>query len=284
MSTDFCTIPSIVQSARDGDIEQVYELLQNGADVNSVNYLGQTALHMAATAGNENLAGVLIESGAELEVTDRKGQTALHKAVFNLHIGTASLLLKKGADPEGSPKNLHTPLHIAVMHKNVDLLQLLLEYNANTTVYFSKDRPCAVDFLLSTSIDNRVCFDMIKSLLQHGCDIDYNHVTCQTMTMSPLFACIFYLKSAAILVMLYEFGCGRWKFNWRDDRLYDRREDKEFLKEFVQQKAASPRSLMSACRVFVYQRLQKKPLLYVNRLPLPQTMKNYLAFNDVVYF
>ncbi|XP_061183064.1 ankyrin repeat and SOCS box protein 1-like isoform X2 [Saccostrea echinata] len=274
MSTDFCTTPSVVQSAKDGDIEEVYKLIQNGADVNSVNYLGQTALHMAAT--------VLIDAGAELEVTDRKGQTALYKAVFNLHISTASLLLKTGADPEGSPKNISTPLHIAVMHKNVDILQLLLEYNA--AVHFSNGRVCAVDFLLSTTVDNRVCFDLIKSLLQHGCEIDYNHVTRQTMTMSPLFACIFYLKPAAILVMLYEFGCGRWNFNWRDDCLYDRREDKEFVKDFIREKAASPRSLVSACRVFVYQCLQRKPLLYINHLPLPKTMKDYLAFSDVVYF
>lgn len=126
---------------------------------------------------------------------------------------------------------------VAIYSKRTHYFQLLLEYNASPVVTFSNGRVCAVDFLLSTAIDGGTCFDLIKLLLLHGCDIDYNPRTCRRMAMSPMFACIFFLKPMAVLLMLYEFGCQRWDFNWRDNRLYDRREDNETFKAFVSQKA-----------------------------------------------
>ncbi|XP_048729883.2 ankyrin repeat and SOCS box protein 1-like [Ostrea edulis] len=284
MNTDVCATPSIVQLAKDGDTEGVWKLLQKEEDVNARNFIGQTALHKAATAGNDDLVRVLIGVGAEVDSADRKCQTPLYSAVFNLHTSTSFLLLEKGANPEGNSKHLNTPLQIAIMHKNAAILKILLEYEANTAMTFSNGRVCAIDFLLSTTIDGRVCFDMMKSLLLHGCALDYNHVTLQRMTMSPLFACIFYLKPAAILVLLYEFGCQRWDFNWRDNRLYERREDREFVATYVTKKAGSPRSLLSTCRVYLYHVLQRKPLRYLNHLALPRTLKEYLLFSDLQYF
>lgn len=280
MCADLCDPPHAVQCHVDG----LGEYLKAGVDVHAVNFLGQTALHQAASIGASGYVGLLIDAGADLEVTDRKGQTPLYIAVFNRHYDTVKLLLERGADPEGSQKNLNTPLCIAIMYKDVEILKLLLEYNASPVVTFSNGRVCAVDFLLSTAIDGGTCFDLIKLLLLHGCDIDYNPRTCRRMAMSPMFACIFFLKPMAVLLMLYEFGCQRWDFNWRDNRLYDRREDNETFKAFVSQKAASPRTLMSICRLQLYRTFQKRPLKFVDPLPLPPTVKDYLKFEDVRFF
>ena len=67
----------------------------------------------------------LIDAGAELETLDRKCQTPLFSAVFNRRKEVAQLLLENGADPEGSSKNLNTPLDIAIMHKDVEMLKVL---------------------------------------------------------------------------------------------------------------------------------------------------------------
>ncbi|XP_022308235.2 uncharacterized protein LOC111114240 isoform X2 [Crassostrea virginica] len=210
--------------------------MEDVEDVNKVNYLGQTALHKAASGGETEHVQGLIDAGAELETLDRKCQTPLFSAVFNRRKEVAQLLLENGADPEGSSKNLNTPLNIAIMHKDVEMLKLLLMYNANTSINFSNGCVCAVHFLLTTTVDGRVCFDLIKLLLLHGCDIDYNPATGRRMDMSPLFACIFYLKPMAILVLLYEFGCRRWDFNLRDNRLYDTIEGGGSIKAFVTEK------------------------------------------------
>lgn len=280
MSADPLDLPCTVQCHVDG----LGEFLEEGVDVHTVNFLGQTALHRAACVGASGIIELLIGAGAELEVTDRKGQTPLYIAVFNRHKDTVRSLLESGADPEGSQKNLNTPLCVAVMHKDVEILKLLLEYSAKPVMTFSNGRVCAVDYLLSTAIDGGTCFDLIKLLLLNGCDIDYNPGTGRKMSMSPLFACIFFLKPMAVLVMMYEFGCQRWDFNWRDNRLYDRREDSDIVKAFVNEKAASARTLISICRLHLYSTFQKRPLKFVDLLPLPPTLKDYLRFEDVRFF
>lgn len=40
----------------------------------------------------------------------------------------------------------------------------------------------------------------------------------------------------AILVLVYEFGCRRWDFNWRYHLLYDTIEGAESIKAFVTEK------------------------------------------------
>jgi hypothetical protein len=55
MNTDVCATPSIVQCAKDGDTEGVWECILNGEDVNAVNFIGQTALHKAASGRIQNV-------------------------------------------------------------------------------------------------------------------------------------------------------------------------------------------------------------------------------------
>jgi ankyrin repeat protein len=52
-----------------GDVEAVREQLRSGADVNSRNRYGQTALMLAAHGGNREMVEILIASGADLNVT-----------------------------------------------------------------------------------------------------------------------------------------------------------------------------------------------------------------------
>lgn len=67
MNTDVCATPSIVQLAKDGDTEGVWKLLQKEEDVNARNFIGQTALHKAAT-------------GKYLYRTDRTNIIQTHKS------------------------------------------------------------------------------------------------------------------------------------------------------------------------------------------------------------
>ena len=51
--------------------------LRRGEDINSVNGIGQNALHMAALAGNHLVAARLLDHGASLEAKNSEGETAL---------------------------------------------------------------------------------------------------------------------------------------------------------------------------------------------------------------
>jgi ankyrin repeat protein len=82
------------------DIDAVLEQIRSGADVNSRNRRGQTALMLAATRGDGVLTKLLIYHGADLNVTTKYRLSALMLAVVNNHEEVVRLLCEAGADLE----------------------------------------------------------------------------------------------------------------------------------------------------------------------------------------
>ncbi len=99
-------------------------LVKLGADVNRTNAQGQTALHSAALAGDNEVVQFLVDQGAEVDPADKSGQTPWTMARgmtpgtslqgrYDVHKSTADLLLKLGATertlvavPRGDPGGL----------------------------------------------------------------------------------------------------------------------------------------------------------------------------------
>ena len=85
-------------ATRRGDLEKVRLLLENGADINSKDGRGQTALMNAAHAGQVELIRLLIEKGADLDVTAKYNLSALMLSLITHHTEAAGLLIEAGAD------------------------------------------------------------------------------------------------------------------------------------------------------------------------------------------
>ena len=103
-------------AAKYGHRAVVQLLLANGAHVNAVapEYdsspprvwpdddadpsLGETPLHVAATAGQVDIARLLLDRGAHVNAKDQDGDTPLHQAVKEKRRAVAQLLLERGAD------------------------------------------------------------------------------------------------------------------------------------------------------------------------------------------
>jgi len=77
-----------------GDLEAVKYHLKSGADVNSKNSSGWTALHFASD--RKNVASLLIQKGAELNVLNDDDDTPLDKAIEWEDSETADLIRKHG--------------------------------------------------------------------------------------------------------------------------------------------------------------------------------------------
>ena len=91
----------IHNAARNGNLNRVKALLNQGVPVNSRNAHGWTPLHKAVLSGNLNIVQELLRRGAHVNPRTRSGMTPLYLAAMwdrSPHIIHA--LLKAGANPK----------------------------------------------------------------------------------------------------------------------------------------------------------------------------------------
>ena len=111
----------------------VTELLRRGVRVNEKDPNGRTALHHAASRGEDQLAIALILKGARVNTADNSGATPIYYAVVSGSKEITQLLLEHRADPHGEvlPEGEKSSLlHLAVRSKSKEIVKLLLDGEA----------------------------------------------------------------------------------------------------------------------------------------------------------
>ena len=88
-------------------------------------------IHKAVDSGNDEMVDILCQCGANMNVVDYNGQTALHYAVYYGNIPIIMTLLKYHAKVNVADFTGKTALFIAVWKGNTDIIRLLLENNAD---------------------------------------------------------------------------------------------------------------------------------------------------------
>lgn len=127
--TDFLT------AAREGDLEKVKALLKDNADlVFSKDNYGQTPLHYAAAAGQQEVAELLLARKGEVSAKANDGDTPLHLAATEGHKDVVKLLLASKADVTARANDGTMPLHLAAAEGHKDVVELLLAYKAEVNV------------------------------------------------------------------------------------------------------------------------------------------------------
>ncbi len=106
--------------------------LANGADVNSKDKRGKTALMVASYSilDSVEVVRVLLEHGADVNAKDSSGQTALIFAAYGIHHvpKIVSLLLEHGANVNAKDKDGKTALEYARVFFHEDIADLILEH------------------------------------------------------------------------------------------------------------------------------------------------------------
>jgi len=106
----------VADAAQQGDLGEVRELLRAGSDVNAAQGDGMTALHWAASRGDDEMVGVLLYAGAVAGARTRLGNyTPLHLAARNGRSTTVATLVESGAAVTVRSSTGVTPLHLAAM-------------------------------------------------------------------------------------------------------------------------------------------------------------------------
>ncbi|MBT4989984.1 MAG: glutaminase A [Rickettsiales bacterium] len=83
---------SFIFAASQGDLKEVKHLIAHGADINSCDYDGRTAIHLASAEGEIDLVKFLIANNVNISVKDRWGNTPLDDAKANNHTEVIAIL------------------------------------------------------------------------------------------------------------------------------------------------------------------------------------------------
>ena len=160
------------------DLERVVELIQQGADVNSV-CENSTPLCWAVQHNCENIVKCLLDAGAEVNMSGSEyGARPLHYTCGRSGANTklAKLLLDHGANVNATDFHQYTVLNIAAYHKHADLVKVLLDHGAD--VHLRNDRGSTPLHLACTN--SYATTDIVRFLLMAGADVHSTDIFAET--------------------------------------------------------------------------------------------------------
>jgi ankyrin repeat protein/beta-lactamase regulating signal transducer with metallopeptidase domain len=121
---------AIVEAAEKGDIDEVTELLSDGADVNAVVPGDGTPLLVAARRGHRTLVRLLLDRGADANIGVDGDGNALIMAASEGHLDIVTLLIDRGADVNAAVQGDGNALIEAASQGHLDIVTLLLDRGA----------------------------------------------------------------------------------------------------------------------------------------------------------
>ena len=156
----------VADAAERGDRARVLQLIASGADVNSPQGDGTTALHWAASKEDLDMTTALLSAGARVKAVTREGlMTPLMMAAMSGSAPVIEKLLGAGADPDIAKSNGTTPLMLAAATGKVDAVQVLLDRGAKPNSKEASHGQTALMFAAGTGRG-----DVIRLLLKRGAD------------------------------------------------------------------------------------------------------------------
>lgn len=140
---------ALLRAAEDGDVEALKAALAAGADVNTVDDDGYTALYHAADQGHEEVVAALLEvPGIDVNRSEC-GFFPLHTAAFGGHVEVVKKLLSApGIDVNIKNELYDTPLDNASEAGHEEIVELLIAAGAEGVIENQQDNEGEVDDLI----------------------------------------------------------------------------------------------------------------------------------------
>lgn len=170
----FTSAATLLESTQANDQETAIELIKNGADANSKEANGTTALHWAVHNGNLTLVKQLIKAGADVNARNEYSASPVSEAAILGDAEIMKVLLKAGADPESPNADDQTALMIVARSNNIDTAKLLLKHGANVNAAEKWRGQNAVIWAAAQSQP-----EMLKVLIKAGGDPNSRSMTNQ---------------------------------------------------------------------------------------------------------
>lgn len=110
------------------------KFIQDGVDLSTQVYFGQTLLHIALRLNNIKLFKIFLEFNVNPEIANDIGDTPLHRAVKLEKTEFVKELIKKGIDLNITTLEEKTALHLAVIRGNLKIVKMLVESGIDVTI------------------------------------------------------------------------------------------------------------------------------------------------------
>ena len=127
-------IRAIFDSALKGDTKTMKTLIANGANLDTTDQHGFTALMVASYSGDVEIVRLLLEAGALVDKKDSSGYTALMYFCSAGNLPCVRLLLEHGASVNEANHDCSTPLMFAAQQGHNEIVRLLLDKGADPTI------------------------------------------------------------------------------------------------------------------------------------------------------
>ena len=150
---------------RNGDVQQIREALDHGADVNALDQRGNTPLMLAAVYSDVGSMKLLLDRGAKVNVANAEGATPLIRAAYNYD--KTRLLVEHGADVNARSALGETPLILAA--RTVDshrTVKLLLDHGADAKATNNWGATTIIAAAAGGDVESA------QLLIQHGADVN----------------------------------------------------------------------------------------------------------------
>jgi uncharacterized protein len=157
----------LLEAVRAADKVAALELVRQGADVNSREIDGTSALHWAVHFGDAELVLALLAAGADATAGNRYGMTPLQLAAVNGDAALIEALLDAGADSNTVLPEGETVLMTAARTGSPQALAVLLRHGADVN---ARDRWHGETALIWAAAQNHG--EAVRVLVEHGADVD----------------------------------------------------------------------------------------------------------------
>lgn len=147
---------TFLNAAKNGDLELVKSCLSQGANIETQDEHGYTALMTTAHHNHLEVVKLLLEQNPNLDSKDYHGKTAL-MLTHNKEI--LELLLNKGANIEAMDDDGSTPLMLAAQNGYIEKVKLLLEHGAD---YDAKNNDAWTALILAEEEGHTKIVNMIE--------------------------------------------------------------------------------------------------------------------------
>ncbi|KAI5843102.1 kinase-like domain-containing protein [Morchella snyderi] len=191
---------AMIAAAGNGHIALVRDILDRGADLNSSDHQGRTALFRAAYGNHHALIQYLLERGAPSSQGNGEGITAIHIAAQWGNLATMEFLLAHGAGVNERSLDGRDPLYFAVISGDLECVKFIVRSGADikhrdrhgySPLHIAVERAhiVMIDYLISLGfdvmeelVDGRAAldlaaescnYDIIKFLVKKGADVSH---------------------------------------------------------------------------------------------------------------